>query len=104
MTQTSTNSNAQLPVREQWFDMKQAAKLIGAGMGRTKLFRYLRAQGFLMENNEPYQAFIDEGVFKMVLKDIRGRKSQLLFRQMVTLVSETGIGLLRKYIIDHPVN
>ena len=104
MTQLNTNSKGQLPAREQWFDMKQAAKLIGEGMGRTKLFRYLRAEGFLMENNEPYQAFIDEGIFKLVLKDIRGRKAQLLFRQMVTLVSDTGIRLLKKYIAEHSVN
>ena len=59
-------SNNQLPQRQQWYDMKKAAKLINAGMGRTKLFRYLRANGFLMNNNEPYHTFIDEGLFKLV--------------------------------------
>ena len=104
MTQLNTNSRGQLPALERWFDMKQAAKLIGIGIGRTTLFRYLRSEGFLMENNESYQAFIDEGIFKLVLKDIRGRNGQLLFRQMVTLVSDTGIKLLKKYIAENPVN
>jgi len=84
--------------REQWYDLKKASKLINAGMGRNTLFAYLRNEGFLLSDNEPYQAFIDEGIFKMVLKDIRGKNRQLLFRQSVTLVSEKGIRLLTRYI------
>jgi anti-repressor protein len=84
--------------------MKKAAKLINANMGRTKLFRYLRAHEFLMSDNEPYQVFIDKGLFKMVEKDIRGRQNQLLFRSVVTLISDKGIRVIEQYIVDHGVN
>lgn len=104
MKQVNLESSGQLPATEQWYDMKQAAKLIDEDMGRTKLFKYLRDEGFLMDNNEPYQEFINEGIFKLVLKDIRGRRSQLLFQQAVTLISGTGIRLLKKYIATNRAN
>ncbi|HEY8783424.1 MAG TPA: phage antirepressor KilAC domain-containing protein [Mucilaginibacter sp.] len=104
MQQINLISSNQLPQIEQWYDMKKAAKLINAGMGRTKLFRYLRTQGFLMDDNEPYQVFIDEGLFRLVEKDIRGRQGQLLFRSMVTLISDKGIRFIEKYIADNGIN
>lgn len=35
----------------------------GKPMGRTHLFKILRANGVLMKNNKPYQRFIDRGLF-----------------------------------------
>ncbi len=76
---------------EQWFTISAAAKLISKKTGRTRLFRFLRDQGLLMENNEPYQEQVDNGNFKMVLKDVTRKDGSLLFRQPVTLISEVGI-------------
>lgn len=33
------------------------------GMGRNKMYKYLRNKGFLMENNIPYQKYIDKKYF-----------------------------------------
>ncbi len=85
-TQTEQFSNT-----PAWQDMKAAAKLIGMGMGRTKLFRFLRDNGLLMTNNEPYQTYINIGWFKLVSKDIYNRNGKFLFTQNVTLISMEGI-------------
>ena len=100
-----SNVNQSNPLQnEKWYDMKQAAKLLNTDMGRTKLFRFLREEGFLMEKNEPYQYYIESGIFKVVSKDITGRSGQLLFKQMVTLVSETGIELIRRHLANRLKN
>lgn len=83
---------------QQWYDMKTAAKLINAQMGRNKLFSYLREQRFLMNDNVPYQAFIDKGYFKVTVKNITGNYGQLLFRSVVTLVSDSGIEAIKQNI------
>lgn len=50
-------------------DMGTFAKYIqkaGIDMGRNTLFRWLRGQGILMENNVPYQRYLDLGWFRVV--------------------------------------
>ena len=46
--------------------MSEAAKIIDSKMGRNKLFLFLREQGILRYNNEPYQKYIDNGWFRVV--------------------------------------
>lgn len=49
-------------------DMNDMAKLCadhGIRIGRTRLFRWLRAKGVLMEDNIPYQEYIERGYFKV---------------------------------------
>lgn len=48
-------------------DINTFAKLIkdeGVKMGRNKLFEWLRNNGYLMKNNQPYQRYIDNGYFE----------------------------------------
>ena len=45
-------------------DFMQFSKVIG--IGRTILFQKCRELGILMENNTPYQRFIDNGYFRVV--------------------------------------
>lgn len=50
-------------------DIGELAKIISNDIktiGRTKLFSYLRENGFLMKGNIPYQKYIDNGYFKVV--------------------------------------
>lgn len=50
--------------------IREAAKILsddGIKTGEKKLYDILRKQGVLMKNNEPYQRYIDAGVF--VLKE-----------------------------------
>ena len=49
-------------------DMNDMAKLCadhGIRIGRTRLFRWLRSKGILMDGNIPYQVFIERGYFKV---------------------------------------
>ena len=46
--------------------MSEAAKVIGFAGGRNKLFSFLRDNGVLRHNNEPYQSYIDRGWFRVV--------------------------------------
>lgn len=95
---TTISIHIHTPVPENWYTMAEAAKLINANMGRTKLFRFLREEGLLMDDNEPYQRYIDNGCFKYVVKDIFGRRGQVLFPQTVTLVSPKGIDFIKKLL------
>jgi len=47
-------------------DMKDAAKVLNIGIGRNTLFQKLRDLGILMENNTPYQTYIDRGYFRVI--------------------------------------
>jgi len=47
-------------------DMKDAAKVLNIGIGRNTLFQRLRDLKILMENNTPYQTFIDRGYFRVI--------------------------------------
>lgn len=47
-------------------EMSQAAKIIGMGYGRNKLFEFLRDNGVLRDNNEPYQRYIDAKWFRVI--------------------------------------
>ena len=49
-------------------DMGQFSKLVrdeNIKLGRNKLFEWLRTNGFLMRNNEPYERYIKQGIFKI---------------------------------------
>ncbi|RZJ84496.1 MAG: hypothetical protein EOO20_21165 [Chryseobacterium sp.] len=87
-----------------WHDMKVASKIMNLGFGRTILFRHLRSLGYLMDDNEPYQQFIDAGLFKVVLKDVYRRNGSLLFRPTVALISNKGIEVCKKRILEHIKN
>lgn len=47
-------------------DMKDAAKILNIGMGRNTLFQKMRDIKILMDNNTPYQTYIDRGYFRVI--------------------------------------
>jgi anti-repressor protein len=48
-------------------DIGTVAKVLAIpGMGRTTLFEFLRKEGVLMQNNRPYQKFVDMGLFRVI--------------------------------------
>jgi phage antirepressor YoqD-like protein len=47
-------------------DIGSAAKVLNMGIGRNKLFEFLRDSGVLMANNQPYQKHCDAGYFRTV--------------------------------------
>lgn len=48
-------------------DMNQVSKTLNIkGLGRNKLFEFLRSQKILMNDNQPYQQYVDKGYFKLI--------------------------------------
>lgn len=47
-------------------DMKECAKILNMGIGRNRLFEFLRSRSILDRKNLPYQIFIDKGYFRTV--------------------------------------
>lgn len=49
------------------YDIGEVAKMLNIPMvGRNNLFKVLRKMRLLMENNRPYQRYVDRGYFKLV--------------------------------------
>ena len=83
--------------QEEWYNMREAAKLINhKKIGRTKLFQFLRDQSILMYDNEPYQRYIDNECFKLVRKDVFNGYGRIIACPSVTLVSTKGINFIKK--------
>ncbi|MFS3940970.1 phage antirepressor KilAC domain-containing protein [Bacillus subtilis] len=73
-------------------DMGTLAKNLNCGMGKIKLFRFLREQKVLMKGNAPYQRYVNSGYFKVITKTTPvGNKS-------VTLVTAKGADFIADLI------
>lgn len=67
---------SQLEPKAEFFDavagskdaisLGDAAKILDLGVGRNKLFKFLRAEKILQSNNIPYQEYIDRGYFRTI--------------------------------------
>lgn len=71
--------------------MSKMAKILcdeGFNTGEKRLFSYLRNQGILMQNNIPYQTYIDRKYF--VLKETPVNINGDIFLRMTTLVTPKG--------------
>jgi phage antirepressor YoqD-like protein len=85
--------------KEQTFSIGQTAKIIQFPGGQKLLFEWLRNNGYMYHDNEPYQIFIDRGWFVLVLT-----KKHLYtpyFPKMVTRVTLKGLYGLKRVIKKH---
>lgn len=74
--------------------MGDVAKVLG--WGRNKLFAFLRKEKVLMNDNTPYQKYIDNACFEVKEKPIdRGEKS---FNKTQTYVTPKGVDFISKLI------
>ena len=46
--------------------MAEVAKVCNLGIGRNRLFQFLRDEKILQQSNQPYQSSIDSGYMRMV--------------------------------------
>ena len=77
-------------------DLGSAAKVLNMGIGRNKLFETLRNKQILMQNNQPYQKFIDAGYFRIIeQKYVTGSETRINIK---TLVYQRGLDYIRKLI------
>jgi anti-repressor protein len=66
------------------------------GYGRNRLFAFLREQGVLRKNNEPYQEFIDRGYFRIrQVPIVRGNGTH---NKPQTLVTAKGMDYIAKLL------
>jgi anti-repressor protein len=73
------------------------AKVLGIkGLGRNNLFELLRDKKVLMNNNRPYQKYVDNGYFRVIEQHytVQGEE-QINFK---TLVYQKGIDYIRKIV------
>jgi Rha family phage regulatory protein len=83
-------------------DMNQVAKTLNVkGLGRNKLFEFLRNQKILMSNNQPYQQYVDRGFFKLIEVRWTNPKTGDTNITMKTMVFQTGLDYIRKEVVKH---
>jgi anti-repressor protein len=75
-------------------DIGETAKVLKLGYGRNILFQILRREKILMENNLPYQSFIDSGYFTVIeVPYPAGDETRI---HLKTLVTQKGLTWLLK--------
>ncbi|WP_312370873.1 phage antirepressor [Lachnoclostridium sp.] len=77
-------------------EIGQVAKLIGS-IGRNRLFELLRDKRVLMNNNQPYQKYIDNGYFRVVEQKYTKPNGDTCIN-IKTLVYQRGVDYIRKLI------
>ncbi|MGL5732303.1 MAG: phage antirepressor KilAC domain-containing protein [Bacteroidales bacterium] len=93
--------------KEEFFDavadskdaisMNDVAKVLGIkGMGRNNLFEFLRQNNILMNNNTPYQKYVDCGYFRVIEQSYM--KNNEPYINTKTLVYQKGLDFIRKTI------
>lgn len=80
-------------------DMAQVAKTLNMGIGRNNLFQFLRDNKVLMQNNTPYQYYVDNGWFRCVeSRYIKPNGDTCI--NIKTVVLQKGLDGIRKLLKD----
>lgn len=77
----------------------EAAKVLDMGIGRNKLFEFLRKKKVLMRDNLPYQEFIDRGYFRTVEQKYQTSEGETKI-SIKTLVYQKGLDYIRRLLQD----
>jgi anti-repressor protein len=77
--------------------MAEVAKMIGTG--RNRLFERLRAAKLLMNNNLPYQQFVDRGYFEVHNVSIK-RGDEVIVKTQ-TLVTPRGMDYIKRHVYQN---
>ena len=80
------------------FEVGVVAKILNFGIGRNKLFKFLRNEGILNPDNIPYQQYVDAGYFKVVEMPYGKLNGDTLVGKK-TVVYQKGIDYIRKLLI-----
>lgn len=79
-------------------DIGTAAKVLNIkGIGRNTLFDKLREKKILMENNQPYQSFIDRGYFRTIQQKYT-KPDGSTHINIKTVVFQKGLDFIRKQV------
>lgn len=79
-------------------DIGTAAKVLKVpGVGRNTLFKILRESKILMQNNQPYQEYIDRGYFRVIEQRFQKTDGSTNI-SIKTLVYQKGLDYIRKTV------
>lgn len=87
---------------ESLFSMADVAKVLDMGIGRNKLFKFLREKKILQGDNMPYQRFVDAGYFKVVEGKFMAGDNVVISK--TTYVKQKGIDYIRKCLKNEAVD
>ena len=74
--------------------MAEVAKVLDLGIGRNKLFEFLRTEHILQHDNQPYQKYVDAGYFRIIEQKYNvGDEVRI---NLKTIVYQKGINFIRK--------
>lgn len=76
-------------------DIGTVAKVLNLGIGRTRLFEFLRNESILMNNNQPYQRYCDSGYFR-VIESTYSKPDGSSHVSLKTVVYQKGVDFIRK--------
>ena len=78
-------------------DIGEAAKVLNMGIGRNKLFEFLRDMGVLQSSNQPYQKHIDTGHFRTIEQKYT-KPDGSTHINIKTVVYQKGLDYIRKLL------
>ena len=78
-------------------DMGKVAKVLNMGIGRNKLFEFLRDHKVLQSKNEPYQKYVDLGYFRIV-ESKYSKPDGSTHISLKTVVYQKGMDYIRKLL------
>lgn len=78
-------------------DIGSAAKVLNLGIGRNRLFEVLRDKRILMNDNKPYQTYIDRGYFRVIEQKYTKPDGSTNI-SIKTLVYQRGLDYIRKVL------
>lgn len=82
---------------ESLFSMADVAKTLDMGMGRNKLFAFLRDKGILDKDNHPYQKYVDAGYLRLIENHRKAGDNDVVYK--CTYVKQRGIDYIRKILL-----
>lgn len=85
-----TDSKTAIPIGD-------VAKILDIGIGRNKLFEFLRQKSILTSDNRPYQKYIDSGYFRVIEQKYEVNGEVRI--NIKTLVFQKGIDWIRKQLV-----
>ena len=88
-----TDSKTAIPIGD-------VAKILDIGIGRNKLFEFLRDKNILTSDNRPYQRYIDAGYFRVIEQKYEVNGEVRI--NIKTLVFQKGIDWIRKQLVKEP--
>ena len=82
---------------ESLFSMADVAKTLDMGIGRNKLFAFLRDKGILDKDNHPYQKYVDAGYMRLIENHCKAGDNDVVYK--CTYVKQRGIDYIRKILL-----